>query len=337
MSKHYTIPIFIPELACPNQCIYCNQRNISGQNNSPSIEEVEYTIENHLKTIDFKNNYTEIGFFGGNFTGIDVNMQIDYLKKAFQYIEKGFVKSIRLSTRPDYIDQDKLNVLKLYGVKTIELGVQSTDKDVLIKSDRGYSPKDIHDASVIIKNNGFDLGLQMMIGLPEDNYKKAIKTAETIISLKADCTRIYPTLVIKDTKLKEFYEKNLYKPLSINKAVIICKEITLLFERANIPIIKMGLHPSEGLINKTNLIAGPFHLSFRELVYTAIWNDIFKNNIDFSNSFNKIIHIEVASEQFNYAIGYSAYNKNKLSKRFKKVYFKANKDLLKRKMHVSYS
>jgi len=184
--KHYNIPIFIPELACPFQCIYCNQKTISGVQKIPSLKEVESIIENHLSTIDYENSDVEIAFFGGNFTGLSINNQIKYLRIAQKYVASRKVKSIRLSTRPDYIDDENLEILKSYGVRTIELGVQSFDDDVLKLSERGYTSSEVFKAISIIKKMRFKFGLQMMVGLPGDTEQKSIETAKKIAESIAD-------------------------------------------------------------------------------------------------------------------------------------------------------
>ncbi len=332
--KHYNIPIFIPELACPFQCIYCNQKTISGVQKIPSLKEVESIIENHLSTIDYENSDVEIAFFGGNFTGLSINNQIKYLRIAQKYVASRKVKSIRLSTRPDYIDDENLEILKSYGVRTIELGVQSFDDDVLKLSERGYTSSEVFKAISIIKKMRFKFGLQMMVGLPGDTEQKSIETAKKIAESGADNTRIYPTLVIKNTKLESLYKQGFYKPLELNDALNIVKQLILIFENANIKIIKIGLHPSDKLI-KSGLIAGPFHLSFRQLCETEIWYDLFydffsKNNIDNHNFAN----IYVSPDKINDAVGYQTKNKKYLLSKFKNVRFLPDNKLKNRDFHV---
>ena len=310
---------------------FCNQRKISGHQKSPSLIEVKKIIEEHLATIPKKDSHIEIGFFGGNFTGIEKQEQENYLKVVQPYFEKGIVKGIRLSTRPDYINQEILNLLKRHKVSTIELGAQSMDEDVLLKSGRGHTAYDVEDASKIIRENGFSLGLQMMIGLSGDSLEKSINTAKKIIELKADNTRIYPTLVIRGTRLEELYNEGLYKALSVDEAVKWSKELFLIFEKANVNIIRTGLHPSEGILGD-DLIAGPFHPSFKELVLTEIWNDLFKERFK-TVSENKLI-IRVSPSQLNYAIGYKRKNKLYLQKLFNKVEFKTDSSLGGRKLII---
>ncbi|MCD4745035.1 MAG: radical SAM protein [Bacteroidales bacterium] len=330
--KHYTIPIFIPELACPFQCIFCNQRKTSRQLTVPTKKQVQQIIQDNLTTIPSQNNIIELGFFGGNFTGIALEKQEELLQIVHPYLESKKISSIRISTRPDYINDNILKLLKKHYVKTIELGAQSFDEEVLKLSKRGHTTDDTVNASQMILNNGFSLGLQMMIGLPGDTLKRAIYTATKIAELGADNTRIYPCLVIKGTKLEKLYLNNEYKPLSIEEAVSRSKEILKIFEQNGVNVIRMGLHPSEGILNRTELVAGPFHNSFRELVLTEIWNDMLKPLFKFQKV--RKCTIFVPSNQLNYAIGYKSKNKKMLYQYFEKVNFKKDSSLKGREFYV---
>lgn len=329
--RHFNIPIFIPELACPHQCVFCNQDKITGKIKSPEAEEVRGIIDQYLSTIDPSNSFIEVAFFGGNFTGIPIDEQIKYLEIVKPYIEKGIIKGIRLSTRPDYINQDILNILKDFHVKIIELGAQSFDEEVLIKSGRGHKVEDTISASKLIIENGFELGLQMMVGLPGDSLDKAINTSKRIVELKASNTRIYPALIIKGTKMEEMYNQGKYSPLSMQDAILWSKEVYKKFEENNIAILRVGLHPSEGLLNGCDLIAGPFHNSFRELVLTELWNEEF-NSI--SNKEDNHLTIVVPFNQINYAVGYRKKNKIKLEEKYKSVKFVGSENLKGREFNV---
>jgi histone acetyltransferase (RNA polymerase elongator complex component) len=326
MIKHFTIPIFIPELACPFQCVFCDQRKISGSIEIPSIEGVDEIIQKYLSTLPEEKARIEIGFFGGNFTGIPESDQRAFLSIAQKYVDNGSVQSIRLSTRPDYISQENLSLLKDFSVKTIELGAQSMDDDVLIKSGRGHTAQDIIDSSELIRQAGFDLGLQIMIGLPGDTMEKCLKTANQIVALKPKDVRIYPTLVIKGTELAELFKEGLYEPLSIKAAVLWTKDIYRIFENANLDIIRVGLHPSEELTNNNSLITGPYHQSFRELVLSELWKDRFFEQLEFTKSKSLIIY--VASKELNHAIGYGSSNVKLLEKKFESVKIKIDLKLI---------
>jgi histone acetyltransferase (RNA polymerase elongator complex component) len=331
-KKHFNIPVFIPELACPFQCIYCNQRKISGQLKIPDANEIVSTIEKHLSTIQTPEAIIELAFFGGNFTGIDKQKQIDYLELVQPYIKQGEISGIRLSTRPDYIDEEILQMLKKYHVITIELGAQSMDDNVLKLSKRGHTSKDTENASKLILDASFQLGLQMMIGLPGDTLEKALNTARQIIKLGANNTRIYPALVIKGTIFENLYKTGSYEPLSLDTAVLWSKELLKTFESGGVDVIKLGLHPSEGLLSGHDLIAGPFHQSFRELVLTEIWGELFE---EIHQKHGAKIEITVPATQFNYAVGYEAKNKKMLLNKFQEVIFKRSANLTGRSYQLS--
>ncbi len=321
MPKHFTIPVFIPERACPFRCIYCNQYRISNTVKQPDEYDIVSVIEKYLQTFP-SDSIIEIGFFGGSFTGMPIEEQNRYLQIVQPYLKQGQVSSVRLSTRPDYIDQSILDNLKLFGVKTIELGGQSLHDDILHFANRGHTLKDIEKAAGLIRKNNFELGIQMMIGLPSDTMDKAIFTARKIIELGASNTRIYPALVIKDTVLADLYNSKQYQPLSLEEAVLWTKEIIKLFEAAKINILRVGLHPTEGLMQGEDLLAGPFHVSFKELVMTEIWNDILTEKLH--SKTGDMITIRVHPKQLNAAIGYFGKNKKMLEQQFKKVRFTGN-------------
>ena len=270
MKSHSIIPVFLPELACPHQCVFCNQRNITATEKLPSEKEVIEIIESHIKTIKAENRSCEIAFFGGSFTGLPLAEQEKYLKIAAPYFENGDIDGIRISTRPDYIDDGILSLLKQYHVKIIEIGAQSMDEEILRQCGRGHSAEDVRNAAKLIKAAGFTLGIQMMVGLPGDTAEKSLKTAREIIDLGADGTRIYPVLVIDDTELADMYKNGQYQPLSLNEAVRQTAPIYRLFEENNVRVYKCGLHPSEFLYNG-KLLAGPWHPAFRQLVQSRIF------------------------------------------------------------------
>jgi histone acetyltransferase (RNA polymerase elongator complex component) len=291
-------------------------------------------IEKHLKTIPSTNSIIELGFFGGTFTGLPLHLQETYLNAAKPYLESGKISGIRLSTRPDFIDEEILGFLKKHHVKTIELGAQSMNDEVLKTSGRGHKVADTIAAAAMIVKNGFRLGLQMMIGLPGDNMENALLTAKLFVELKAVDVRIYPLLVIKGTPLEKMYRSEKYVTLSLEEAVKITSEVYKIFEGAGVNIIRTGLHPSEGLLNGDDLIAGPFHVSFKELVLTERWREIFSKIQKPENTSQ--ISISVAPKELNYAVGYQASNKNLLLKIFQKVNFKIDESLKNREYHVNF-
>ncbi len=326
--KHYTIPIFIPELACPFQCVFCNQRKITGKQLIPSDEEISQTIDEHLISFKEKHRHVDVGFFGGSFTGIPIEQQAHYLDLVQPYLEKGMINGIRLSTRPDYINDQILKLLKSKNVSTIELGAQSLDKEVLKASFRGHSVEQTEQAAKQILSSGFELGLQMMIGLPGDTLEKSLFTAKHIVELGANNTRIYPTVVIRDTVLHRWFDEGKYVPLSLNEAVKWTKIILPMFEESGVKVLRVGLHPSEGLLSGEELVAGPFHPSFKELVMTEIWADLLKPLLQQEKSKN--IEIRVPEKEINFAVGCEAKNKKLLLNHFKSVKFIEDNTVIRR-------
>ena len=277
MKKEYIIPIFVPHLGCPHQCTFCNQKEISGQTKQVTANDVKETIEYYLKNFKDDSKYVEVAFYGGSFTAIDERKQNELLEAANEFIKQGRVNSIRLSTRPDYIDKSILKRLKKYNVKTIELGVQSANDYILAKCQRGHTFEDVKKASKLIRLYGFTLGHQMMIGLPESTKLDEINTAKALIKLKPKIVRIYPVLVIKNTPLAKEYEQGEYIPLTVEQAVDRAKDIMQLFNNAKIEVIRIGLQNTEEITDpseeSSQVIAGPYHPAFRQLVESGMWYD----------------------------------------------------------------
>lgn len=262
------IPVFVPHLGCPNNCVFCNQRKISGARSAPSGEELVSIIEDGLsKNAGF--GEIQLAFYGGSFTAIPLREQEELLKGALPFLRDGRISSIRVSTRPDAIDDTVLDRLERYGVKTIELGAQSMCAQVLMASGRGHSAEDTRKAARLIKSRGFKLILQMMTGLPTDTKERSIETAREIIALNPDGVRIYPTVVLKDTPMYDMWQQGLYAPHSVEQAVDWCSEILPMFEKAGIPVIRLGLNPSEEL-SSGQAAAGAYHPALGELVRSRI-------------------------------------------------------------------
>jgi histone acetyltransferase (RNA polymerase elongator complex component) len=317
--KHYTIPIFIPELGCPFRCVFCDQEKITSRGHVPDSEEVGHIISQYHKSFPRGEKHIEIGFFGGNFTGLALEEQERFLKVALPYLQKGTVQGIRLSTRPDYITDEKLDLLEKYGVTTVELGAQSLVDEVLVQSARGHTADDVGRASRMIRDRGFRLGLQMMIGLPGDSLEKALFTARRIAELGAAETRIYPALVIRGTKLEEWYRSGVYTPLSLEEAVHWLAELIPVLENADVAVTRVGLHSSIGHDSGKELIAGPFHPSIRELAMTEIWWNRLSHLVESAGT--KSLRITVHPSQYNFATGYAGKNRKKLQKHFGEVVF----------------
>lgn len=333
-QKHVNIPIFLPEIACPNKCIYCHQPSITGIKKLPDITSILHTIDTHIQTINYDNTTVEIAFFGGNFTGIPIVLQEDILSAVQPYIHQKKASSIRISTRPDYISEPVLSLLKKYPVKTIELGVQSMDDTVLKKTGRGYLSDTVIKASEMILKSGFTLGHQMMLGLPGDSLQSAMETTEKIIHCQPAMVRVYPLLVLKNTPLETMYINGAYKPLSLSEAVAEAKEVFKLFFKNNIPVIKMGLHPSRELTSGHTVVAGPFHPSFAELVYTALWKEKLH---PLTQKPAENLTIYVHPHEINHAIGFKSENKLLLLQALKKIEFKTDSRLSLFSFHAVYS
>ena len=316
MKKQYIIPIFVPHLGCPNDCIFCNQKSISGQKKNMTKEEAKKIIDEHLKSIENEDAQIEIAFFGGSFTAIEPEKQEELLQVAYEYIKSGKVDSIRISTRPDCIDKLILKRLKKYKVKTIELGVQSANDYILKTSNRGHTFEDVKKASRMIRWNGFKLGHQMMVGLPESTKIDEINTAKSLIKLKPKMVRIYPVLVVKNTKLEEEYKKGNYEPLPLVQAVEICKELVRMFADKNIDVIRIGLQNTDEITDPSNetseVVAGPYHPAFRQLVESSMWYDAIVEKIKKLNVKVKEVEVTVNPIDSNNVIGHKKENILKL-------------------------
>ena len=317
MKKEYIIPIFVPNLGCPNDCTFCNQKKISGQQTNVTPDDVKKTIEYYLENFKDSSKYVEVAFFGGSFTGIDEGVQKELLEAANEYIKKGKVNSIRISTRPDYINRKILKMLKKYKVKTIELGVQSANDYVLKRANRGHNFEDVKKASKLIRWNGFTLGHQMMVGLPESSRADEINTAKALVKLKPKMVRIYPVLVVKNTKLEQEYENGTYEPLSVVQAVEICKELVRIFDEKNINVIRIGLQNTEEISDpknsKSEVVAGPYHPAFRQLVESGMWYDAIVSKIKKLNVKAKKVEVTVNPIDINNVIGHKKENVIKLN------------------------
>lgn len=316
MKKEYIIPIFVPHLGCPNDCTFCNQKKISGQTKNVKAEDVKNTIEYYLNNFKDDNKYIEVAFFGGSFTGIDVDKQKELLSVAYEYIKNKKIDSIRISTRPDYINKEILKMLKSYGVKTIELGVQSTNDYILNKSKRGHTFEDVKKASKLIRMHGFVLGHQMMIGLPESTKIDELNTAKDLAKLKPKIVRLYPVLVIKGTELEKEYQNGEYEPIPLSQAVERCKELYYFFTNKKITVIRMGLQNTDIISDpknaKSEVVAGPYHEAFGQLVEDSIWYDSILEKIKKFNVKVKEIEIKVNPENINNIVGHKKENIKKL-------------------------
>lgn len=312
--KYYNIPVFVPHKGCPYDCIFCNQKRITGNIAPVDENTIDNTIKEYLKTLPKNSDETniEVAFFGGSFTGIDLDTQVRFLSTAYKYVLNNDISGIRISTRPDYISDEILKTLKRYGVTVIELGVQSLDEEVLKISNRGHTEIQVYEACELIRKYDFKLGLQMMTELPGDTDEKALNTADKIISLKPDFVRIYPTLVISDTRLEQMYIEGTYSPRTVDEAVELCTKLLDKFTRANIKVIRISLQTTDEISKDGCVVAGPFDEQFRERVESRLYYYKFLKKLK-ELKINKPI-IYVNNKELSKAIGKKRENIIKLSK-----------------------
>lgn len=305
--KKGNIAIFVPHAGCKNACVFCDQRQISGTKGCPSEEMIEHAVLRAIQNPNLLREETEIAFFGGSFTAIEREEMVRYLDQGSTLVERFGLKGIRLSTRPDAIDEEKIALLKKYRVTTVELGAQSFDDEVLLCSRRGHTGEEIDRAAKLIKLAGISLVLQLMTGLPGDSEQKALSSARRAADLQPDAVRIYPCLVLQGTELAQRYLTGEYRPQTLEEAVNLCRQLLHMFRRRNIPVIKLGLHASSDFEGET-LLAGPYHPAFRELVEGAAFvEEVIKRLSSYGKRIEKL-QICVAPTFLSTAIG--AHKKN---------------------------
>lgn len=270
-ARESIIPVFVPHLGCPNDCVFCNQRRISGSVAPATAENVVSAIENALRLTP-PGTRRQLAFYGGSFTAIPVAEQESLLGAAAPYLERGDIASLRLSTRPDAIDGAVLRRLRSYGVETIELGAQSMSERVLALSGRGHTAADVEDAARAVKGAGFRLILQMMTGLPGADDESDVESARRIAALGPDGVRVYPTVIVRDTALCDLWRAGRYKEHTVEDAVRVCARILPVFEQAGIPVIRLGLNPTEDL-SGGDAVGGAYHPALGELVKSRIMRD----------------------------------------------------------------
>ncbi len=260
--KHSNIAIFVPHAGCPNACSFCNQKTITAQSGLPRAADVQRICAQAVHEVR-NPRYTEVAFFGGSFTAIDRLYMLELLDAVQPFLREDGFSGIRISTRPDCIDREVLALLKERGVTAIELGAQSMCDSVLLANDRGHTVQDVVDACVLIREYGFELGLQMMVGLYRSRMEDEIATIRQILSIHPDTVRIYPVAVLRGTKLAQFYENGEYLLFSFEEAVDLCASALEAFAQEGIRVIKCGLHASEFV--EKDCIAGFYHPAFREI------------------------------------------------------------------------
>lgn len=263
------IPVFIPHEGCPHCCVFCNQRRISGFTERPvNGEDVQTTVHTWLDRKGLDKRKVQVAFYGGSFTGLPQMRQQELLGAVAPFLEQGRVQSLRLSTRPDYIDQERVELLGRYQVSTVELGVQSMNDRVLALAKRGHSAADVAQAVPVLRQAGMEIGIQLLLGLSGDTRTTLRQTVEQVIALQPDFVRIYPLLVVQHSELAEQYKRGEYTPLTLDKAVVLAAWMKQRFDQTGIRVVRMGLQA--GLELESSLLAGPWHPAFGEMVASRL-------------------------------------------------------------------
>jgi histone acetyltransferase (RNA polymerase elongator complex component) len=314
MNKTTNAAIFIPHLGCPHTCSFCDQNKTTRAENSVSANDVREILESYLISLKQRKLTAQIGFFGGTFTALDWNYREELLSTANCYIKKypEIFTGIRCSTRPDYIDEAVLTQLKQHGVNAVELGVQSMDDEVLKLNNRGHNSDDVRKSAKLIKQFGFESGLQMMTGLLGDTAEKSLLTTNELIALNPDTVRVYPTVILKDTMLGELYERGEFETFSLEETIELCSEIYRRFVEKNIKVIRLGLNISSKSDRKNEILGGNYGLQLGEL---CIGRYYLKKMLEFmKNSEVKRFEIHTVRKNISKINGHKSVNKNELMK-----------------------
>lgn len=321
------VAIFVPHIGCPHICAFCNQKTISGMSSAPTNEDVKRICEQALNEVSAPEN-TEIAFFGGSFTAIDRDYMISLLEAASDFVGEDKFKGIRISTRPDCINEEILGLLKFYGVSAIELGAQSMCDVVLDMNERGHSSDDIRKSAKLIKSYGFELGLQLMVGLYGSNYEKELESMREIALCKPDTVRIYPVAVLEGTKLAELYENKIYELMPFDDVVKICGEMLKYFNSKDIRVIRLGLHASEAV--EKDIVAGYYHPAFAEVVKSEIVREIIEKHY-FAECIkaDETLEVLVSNSAMSVAVGHKKANKIYFEEKEMHIKFKVDNSLTK--------
>ena len=309
IPRRRIIPVFVPHLGCPNECVFCNQKRISGS----LFPACAQSVAQALSALPDGAGY-ELAFYGGSFTAIPAPQQEELLSAAVPARERGAVSALRVSTRPDAVDEEALARLRSYGVATVELGAQSMDDGVLRLSARGHTRADTVRAARLVKEDGFSLILQMMTGLPGSSPELDEATARELIALSPDGVRIYPTVIIRDTPLEDMWRRGLYREHTVEDAVEVCRRIVPLFEEQQISVIRLGLNPTEEFSGGA-AVAGAYHPALGELVRSRILRRRAEELLRPCRPGEKAV-IETAERNLSAMIGQHRCNIEYLQKRF---------------------
>lgn len=334
MKKHAIIPVFIPHEGCPNDCVFCNQKKITARTHAEENVNIDEIASRYLSTLkDPRPDVIEMAMYGGSFTGIPIEKQNEYLEIAKSYKDRGLIDRIHLSTRPDYINSEILDNLEKYDVDVIELGVQSFDDEVLRMSERGHTSEVVYESCEMIKQRGFTLGIQLMAGLPGDTLEKAMYSAKEAVKIGPQIARIYPTIVIEDTKLLDMYRNGEYSPLSLEEAVEISKHMYNILHDAGINIIRVGLKSSDIINENGDIYGNTFHPAFRQLVEGSIARDKIEEVLDeFCSSLGREdstpadVVLLSNSRSFSNMIGMKAANRKHFEAKYPQLRISYSKD-----------
>lgn len=314
MKKHINIPIFIPHVGCPHTCVFCNQRKISGCSDF-DFARVSEELETAFATVD-GTIPAQIAFFGGSFTGIPKDRMCGLLAIAEEYIRMGKCDSVRISTRPDYISPEILEILKKYHVTSVELGIQSTNDRVLSFCERGHTAENSHQAAALIKEYELEFIGQMMVGLPGATLTDERQTALDIADMKADGARIYPTVVFRDTKLAELLQIGAYMPLTEEEAAFRAANALSVFLERNIPVIRIGLQSSEALTNSDDVLSGGYHPAVGEMAYSLCLRMFLARALEYEQTTGKTAYISVHPSDVSKMIGQKGANRDYFIKKY---------------------
>ena len=304
--KTYNIPIFIPHEGCPHTCVFCNQTKITGVQTHVTCDDVRKIISERLSYLPKDGCRIEAAFFGGSFTGLDLELQEKFLKTAAEFSDR--LDGIRMSTRPDYINREVLELAKKYDVRTIELGMQSSDDEVLRLNERGHRFEDTAAAAALISEYKISLGVQVMVGMYGSDPEKDVLTAVDAAALKPACARIYPTLTLSGTKLEQLYRNGTYVPYDMETAITVTDKMMRIFEERGIEIIRVGLHSDESLTGGDGICAGPYHPAFRELVLSRRERNRIEAEILRSGLKNCVYEAHVPCDTVSATIGHKRCN-----------------------------
>lgn len=314
MKKHMNVPVFIPHLGCPNGCVFCNQKKISGRAGFDRAS-VRAELDRAFATIE-GTVPVQIAYFGGSFTGINREDMVYLLQVAREYIDAGKCESVRISTRPDYISDEILDILWEYGVRDVELGIQSMDDSVLSACKRGHRAADSLRAAALVKAHGFALVGQMMVGLPASTAESERKTAKAICDMGADGARIYPAVVFSDTALADMMKSGAYEPLTEESSILRAENALSVFIKSCVPVIRIGLQSGETLSSKENVLAGGYHPAVGELAYGLYFRNLLDDLLREKQTAGKFAFISVCSSDISKVIGQRGENRRYLTEKY---------------------